>query len=115
MGPLFPALHRRCVVLLSGRRQCAYPPDERCDFDIRTPFVTQEPAPEFVVFSIQKPQENFALVGRALPPCAVQPAAQQLVQFAHTAPATPAEFFQFVVIAHGFTSTRTTSRPPLRE
>ena len=60
----------------------------------------QEPAPECVVFDVQKPQENGALGGRTLPPLPFQPPVQQLIKLTHPAPATPAQFFQLDVIVH---------------
>lgn len=67
--------------------------DKRCDFDIRGHLMPQEPAPECVVFDVQKPQENGALGGRTSSPLPFQPPVQQLIKLTHPAPATPAQFF----------------------
>ena len=75
--------------------------------------MAKEPTPEPIVFAVQQASENpaFPLGSRRV--FSVQPALQQLVEFAHPAPASPAQALDLDrrVLAHAVRSRPTASTP----
>ncbi len=94
-------------------RQGAYAIDKRRDFDISGSLVAKEPAPEPIVFAVQQPSENPAFLFGSRRVFAIQPAFQQLIEFAHAAPASPAQALDLGrgVFAHAARSRPTVSTP----
>ena len=93
-------------------RQGADAIDERRDFDIVRGLMAKEPAPELIVLTIQQLSENPAFGFGNCCVFAVQPALQQLIEFAHAAPATPAQAFDIRFLRRAHPCSRPTASKP---
>ncbi len=75
--------------------------------------MAKEPAPEPIVLAVQQPSENPALGFGRCRVFAVKPSFQQLVEFAHATPASPAQALDLGrgVFAHAARSRPTANTP----
>ena len=78
-------------------RQGADPLDEGVELGVVGMFEPHEPAPEPIVLAIQQASERGAFGLGGLRPSPVEPAGEQLVEFAHAAARAPAELPEFGV------------------
>src|SRR5690606_37961796 len=65
--------------------------DEGIELRIGRLFAAHEPAPELIVLASEQPEENRPLRLVRLRPAGVEISQHQLVEFAHAAPAAPAQ------------------------
>jgi hypothetical protein len=64
--------------------------DERMQLGILWSFIAEKPAPKPVVFAMEEPFEDGTFLAGRTAPDAIQITAEQLIQFAHATPASPA-------------------------